>query len=119
MPRSPRRVRTCSRWGARAPDFELRTPVGETVKLSSFRGKTVLLEFFATWCPHCQAEAPHMVRIAQSLPEQGFVVIGVNVDSEDPASIYAFDHYFQIPYQTLLDPGGRPEASPRRGPRGG
>src|SRR5208337_630761 len=43
--------------GAAAPDFTLRTATGQVVHLSDYRGKTVLLEFFATWCPHCQAEA--------------------------------------------------------------
>ena len=94
--------------GSKAPDFELQTATGESVKLSSLRGKTVLLEFSATWCPHCQAEAPFITRIHESLPAQGFTVLAVNVDSEDPASVYAFDTYYHVPYQTLLDPGGRP-----------
>ena len=94
--------------GFKAPDFALLTPLGETVRLSDYRGKTVLLEFFATWCPHCQAEAPHLVRIAASLPASDFAVLGVNTNSEDAASIEAYDRYYGIPYPTLLDPGGRP-----------
>ncbi len=104
--------------GSKAPDFALQTVMGETVKLSSFRGKTVLLEFFATWCPHCQAEAPYLVKIYQALPPTGFEVLAVNVDSEDPASVFAFDRYFGIPYRALLDPGGRPGSFTRPGTAG-
>jgi thiol-disulfide isomerase/thioredoxin len=91
--------------GAVAPDFSLSTPTGEQVRLSSFKGKTVFLEFFATWCPHCQAEAQHLTKLYESLPKSDFAFLSVNADSEDPASLYAFDRYFSIPWPTLLDPG--------------
>ncbi len=91
--------------GAIAPDFTLSTATGEKVHLSDYRGKTVLLEFFATWCPHCQAEAQHLSRLFQSLPRSEFAILSVNADGEDPASLYAFDRFFHIPWPTLLDPG--------------
>ncbi|MGO9308462.1 MAG: peroxiredoxin family protein [Spirochaetia bacterium] len=91
--------------GAVAPDFTLPTATGQKVRLSDYRGKTVLLEFFATWCPHCQAEAQHITRLYPSLPTSDFAVISVNADSEDPASLYAFDRFFHLPWPTLLDPG--------------
>ena len=94
--------------GATAPDFTLSTPTGQRVQLSSYRGKTVLLEFFATWCPHCQAEAQHLVRLQASLSSDKVVFLGVNADSEDAASILAFDRFFGIPYPTVLDQGDRP-----------
>ncbi len=59
-----------------------------------------------------------MLRIAQALPDSGFAVLAVNCDSEDPASVYAFDEYFGIPYKTLLDPGGRPGSFSNPGTRG-
>jgi len=91
--------------GAVAPDFVLSTAKGEKVRLSDYRGKAVLLEFFATWCPHCQAEVQHLTRLYESLPHSDFAFLSVNADSEDPASLYAFDRYFHIPWPTLLDPG--------------
>jgi thiol-disulfide isomerase/thioredoxin len=94
--------------GSEAPDFSLQAAAGGRVRLSDFRGKTVLLEFFATWCPHCQAEAPHLLRIMSSLPEARFAYLSVNADSEDAASIMAFDRYFGIHSPALLDPGDKP-----------
>jgi thiol-disulfide isomerase/thioredoxin len=91
--------------GASAPDFSLSTATGEKVRLSHFSGKTVLLEFFATWCPHCQAEAQHLTKFFGSLPPGRFSFLSVNADSEDPASLYAFDRFFHVPWPTLLDPG--------------
>ncbi len=91
--------------GAHAPDFTLSTATGTRVSLSDYRGKTVLLEFFATWCPHCQAEAQHLARLFAALPPARFAFLSVNADSEDAASLYAFDRFFHIPWPTLLDPG--------------
>lgn len=93
--------------GSIAPDFALSTVDGRTVRLSDFRGKTVLLEFFATWCPHCQAEAHHLLTMSAQLPSSRFAILSVNADSEDAASLFAFDRYFGIPWPTLLDPGER------------
>jgi peroxiredoxin len=90
--------------GQMAPDFSLATPQGETVKLSAYRGKTVLLEFFATWCPHCQAEAEHLRRLYETLPKDNFAFLSVNADGEDPGSLYAYDRFFSVDWPLLLDP---------------
>jgi peroxiredoxin len=91
--------------GRQAPEFSLQTATGKLVKLSDYRGKTVLLEFFATWCPHCQAETRHLMQISQTLASRGVTFLSVNADSEDAPSLYAFERYFGIPWPALLDPG--------------
>jgi peroxiredoxin len=91
--------------GRQAPDFTLQTSTGKVVRLSDYRGKTVLLEFFATWCPHCQAEARHLLQLSGTLASHGVAFLSVNADSEDAPSLYAFERYFGITWPSLLDPG--------------
>lgn len=96
------------RVGSVAPGFTLRTPQGKTVSLSSYRGKAVLLEFFATWCPHCNAEAPHLARLAQSLQKHGVRFVAVNADGETAPSVFAFHSYYGLKYPALVDPSSSP-----------
>lgn len=91
--------------GTMAPPFSLQTPQGETVSLAGLRGKAVLAEFFATSCPHCQAEAPHLKRLYTSLDPSRYAMVSINADGEDAASVYAFHRYFGLGYPALLDPG--------------
>jgi peroxiredoxin len=91
--------------GTKAPAFTLKTPQGQTVSLSDYRGKTVLLEFFATWCPHCNAEAPHLKALSSSLKKHGITFLSVNADGETAPSVYAFHRYFGLDYPALVDPG--------------
>ena len=65
---------------------------------------TVLLEFFATWCPHCAAEAPHLKAMYESLSKKKYAFVGLNADGEDPASVLAYHIYFGLPFPALLDP---------------
>jgi peroxiredoxin len=67
--------------GAKAPDFELKTLAGETVKLSNLRGKKVMLNFWATWCPPCKAEMPAMEQLSKQT-EKDVVILAVNIDPQ-------------------------------------
>jgi peroxiredoxin len=94
--------------GTVAPNFTLKTPQGQSVSLSSYRGKAVLIEFFATWCPHCNAESPYLATMARSLKSKGVQFLSVNGDGETAPSVYAFHRYYGLPYPALLDPSSHP-----------
>src|SRR4030042_5208982 len=63
---------------SKAPDFTLKDLNGKTVPLSAFRGKVVLLNFFATWCPPCRAEMPTLNKLYHALKPRGLEVIAVS-----------------------------------------
>lgn len=69
--------------GNKAIDFELKNLAGETVRLSDYKGKTVVLNFFASWCPPCQVEMPHINRVYETMKDQDVVIIGVNLTQQD------------------------------------
>jgi peroxiredoxin len=66
--------------GGMAPDFELKTLDGKLVKLSSLRGKAVLLNFWATWCGPCKIETPWIVDLSKRYQAQGLEVVGISMD---------------------------------------
>ncbi len=59
-----------------APDFELQTLTGDTIRLSDYRGEPVMLNFWATWCPPCRAEMPDMQQVHQ---DTGMQILAVNL----------------------------------------
>lgn len=65
----------------KAPDFTLRDVNGRTVSLSSLKGKVILVNFWATWCPPCKAEMPSMNKLYNSLKVRGLEIIAVSSDS--------------------------------------
>jgi peroxiredoxin len=94
--------------GAKAPAFTLKTPQGKSVSLASLRGKAVLLELFATWCPHCNAEAPHLRTLATRLQGAKIAFLSINGDGETAPSVYAYHRYWGLPFPALLDPSSQP-----------
>ena len=88
--------------GVQAPDFNLATLDGQRVKLSDFRGKAVVLNFWATWCPPCKVEMPWFVDLQKQYGKDGLVVLGVALDDTDPPKIAEFAHEMGVNYQVLL-----------------
>ena len=89
--------------GSKAPPFTLETPAGKKVSLSDFRGKAVLLEIFATWCPHCAAEAPHLRVLANELLKSKIAFVSIDGNGEDAASVFAYHRHFGLPFPALVD----------------
>jgi peroxiredoxin/outer membrane lipoprotein-sorting protein len=71
--------------GTPAPDFSVLTPDGKTVHLSDYKGKTVVLDFWATWCGPCQHSMPHLEKVYQQVKDKNVAVLGVCVWDEKPA----------------------------------
>ncbi|HJS59772.1 MAG TPA: TlpA disulfide reductase family protein [Vicinamibacteria bacterium] len=94
------------RKGDLAPPLRLPTLDGGVVDLASFRGKLVVLNFWATWCPPCVEEMPALEKLHRALSPEGLVVIGASVD-EDEATLRAFVQKVGVTFATLRDPGGR------------
>lgn len=126
--------------GQMAPEFAQADTSGNMIRLSSFRGKYVLLDFWASWCVPCRAENPTVVKAYQQYKDKGFTVLGVSLDKPDArdrwlkaiaddqltwtqvsdlkfwnneaAKLYGIQ---AIPQNYLIDPSGKIVASNLRG----
>jgi thiol-disulfide isomerase/thioredoxin len=71
----------------------------QRMTLSDFKGKVLVLDFYATWCEPCRAETPHLVKLQQQYSAQGLQIVGLNVGGEDDRDkVPAFAKEFSIPY---------------------
>jgi peroxiredoxin len=89
-----------------APDVELPDLSGRPARLRDFRGRVVLLNFWATWCAPCREEMPALQLLAQELGPQGLTVVGVNV-KEPRSKVEAFVREHELRFPVLLDADGR------------
>lgn len=71
--------------GPTAPDFSLKDLSGQTVTLEQYRGKVVLLDFWATWCPPCRMTIPMLIKLQDKYRDDGLVILGISID--DPQQI--------------------------------
>jgi len=85
-----------------APDFSIEDMDGVVHTLSAYRGKVVILNFWATWCPPCREEMPAMERAWQMLRREDIVMLAVNV-GEDEDSIFEFTASYPVEFPLLLD----------------
>jgi thiol-disulfide isomerase/thioredoxin len=87
-----------------APDFTATSLTGAPIKLSSYSGKTVVLNFWGSWCPPCRDEAPTLAVLAQQYGKQGVAFLGDDV-GDTPANALAFTKSIGIRYPSINDPG--------------
>lgn len=92
--------------GSPAPDFRLPSLTGEEVALSSLKGRPVLVNFWATWCPSCVQEVPELEAFYRRHRGEGLVLLAVNVMQRDtPETIAAFVREKGLTFPVLLDAG--------------
>ncbi|SHJ66656.1 Peroxiredoxin [Reichenbachiella agariperforans] len=125
--------------GSEAPEISLPNPDGDIVKLSSFRGNYVMIDFWAAWCRPCRMENPNVLRMYNTYHDKGFEILGVSLDRKKDAWVEAIEKdqlpwahvsdlkYFQseaaatyqinaIPATFLIGPDGKIVAKNLRGP---
>ncbi|MEM6630092.1 MAG: TlpA disulfide reductase family protein [Bacteroidota bacterium] len=124
--------------GSTAPEIALPSPQGDTLRLSSLKGKYVLIDFWASWCGPCRRENPNVVRVYNAYKDRGFEILGVSLDRSRAPWLQAIEKdglkwlhvsaldYFNgpaaktygvgaIPYTVLIDPEGKIIAKNLRG----
>ncbi len=81
-------------------DFTLKSLDNQTYTLSQLRGKVVLLDFWATWCPPCKKSIPIFIKLYNKYKEKGFMVLGIGLDEEE--ALRNYQSQVKIPYPILL-----------------
>jgi peroxiredoxin len=90
----------------RASDFTLKDLDGRSVRLSDYKGRTIVLYFMATWCPECRGAIPQLKEIYSSYNARGLVLLAINV-MESKDKVAAFSRKYNLPYPVLLDEDGK------------
>lgn len=93
--------------GFPAPDFDLPTTSGESVRLSDLRGQAVLVNLWATWCPPCREEMPAIEKVYNEYKDQGFTVLAIDMTYQDtPSAVAPFVEKHGLTFPILLDENG-------------
>lgn len=93
-----------------ARDFDLRDLDGKRHRLSDYRGKVVIINFWATWCPPCRREMPSMQRAWERLESRGVLLLAINVGQREE-QVWSFASEAQLTFPILLDDSGQTTSS--------
>lgn len=85
-----------------APDFSVADINGNPVSLNDFRGKVIILDFWATWCIPCRQELPHFQELHEAYKDRGFAMVGVSVDQGGTAMVKPFVEKNRLTYVNLI-----------------
>lgn len=88
--------------GTAAPGFALPDLEGNTVRTSDLKGKVVLLNFWATWCPPCRDEVPDFVRLQSKYRDQGLAIVGLSLDQGGARDVRPFADEYDVNYTMLI-----------------
>jgi cytochrome c biogenesis protein CcmG/thiol:disulfide interchange protein DsbE len=91
--------------GNPAPSFTLQDLNGKQVSLSDFKGKVVVLDFWATWCPPCVKEIPHFIELHEQYKDRGFAMVGISLDHQGISVVKSFAQKYQVNYPILMTDG--------------
>jgi thiol-disulfide isomerase/thioredoxin len=88
--------------GKRLPRIALRDTGGRTVSLSAYKGKVVLLNFWATWCPPCRAEMPDLIKMQKEYGARGLQIVGITYPPSPRAEVGRFINRLKVNYPILF-----------------
>lgn len=101
-PSSPGRAALSDTSRKAAPDFTLTDATGASIKLSDYRGKVVLLNFWATWCGPCKIEIPWFIQFEKAYKDRGFETLGISMDEDGWKGIKPFVSQTAINYPVMI-----------------
>lgn len=88
--------------GVAAPNWTLKRIDGSTLSSEELKGKVVVVDFWATWCPPCRAEIPGYVEMQKELEAQGLVIVGISLDQRGPKVVQDFAAQYRINYPLVM-----------------
>lgn len=100
-PYPPNYVQAVNKDASTAPDFNLPTSDGKSLKLSSLKGKVVILDFWATWCPPCRKGIPDLIDLKKKYGAKGVEIIGISVDQDTKPEVVPFIKDYGINYPVV------------------